>query len=87
MISACGIAAGDGFSGTSDPYVELTLKPGDPVAGEQHQRTTARARTLDPKWDPPERFQFIVSNLETSRIVMSWWVGCVLCVCLGRYID
>ena len=72
VISAHGIAAADSFYGTSDPYVELVLRPGDPVAGEQNQHTSARSRTLEPKWDPPERFQFIVSNLETSRIVLSW---------------
>ena len=78
MRSANGIVGADSFSGLSDPYFELTLKPGDPVAGEQHQRSTAKSRTLEPVWEPPERFQFIVSNLENSRIVLSWYVAAIL---------
>jgi hypothetical protein len=73
LCRASGVAGVDGFSGLSDPYFELSLKPGEPVAGEQHQRSTAKSRTLEPKWDPPERFQFIVSDLENSRIVLSWY--------------
>lgn len=55
-----------------DPYVELTMRPADATVGDQLQRSTSRPRTLSPKWEPPERFQFIVSDPEAvSRIVLS----------------
>lgn len=55
-----------------DPYVELAMRPGDYTAGEQSQRSTSRPSTCDPKWEPPERFQFIVSDPEAvARLVLS----------------
>jgi hypothetical protein len=51
--------------------VELFLKP-DTISDGQQQRSTAKTRTNNPHWEPPERFQFIVENMEASRIVISW---------------
>mmetsp|Transcript_5028 Transcript_5028/g.7683 ORF Transcript_5028/g.7683 Transcript_5028/m.7683 type:complete len:292 (+) Transcript_5028:70-945(+) len=65
------LASAETFSGMSNPYFEMMLKPADKYAGEQQQRSTAKHRTLNPRWEPAERFQFVVSDMETSRIVIS----------------
>jgi hypothetical protein len=62
---------GVGFSNTADPYVEMRLAPPDGVAGEQVKITSKRPQTITPEWDPPEKFQYIVSNVHKSKIVFS----------------
>lgn len=59
------------FSNTSDPYVELKLRPSDKYAGEQIKSTSKRPQTLNPIWEPPEKFQFIVSDIKKSKIIFS----------------
>lgn len=71
LISAANLPESGGLL-SPDPYVELAMRPGDHIAGDQSQRSTSRPRTIEPKWEPPERFQFIVSDPEaTARIVLS----------------
>lgn len=72
LIAAYDIDGAD-MSGNSDPYVEFSLKPADKFAQDQQQHSTVKSRTLNPRWDPPERFQFITSTVESSRIVISWY--------------
>lgn len=46
----------------SNPYVEMSLQPGDRDLGDQTQRTSYRPSTYDPLWQSPESFQFATSN-------------------------
>lgn len=62
---------GVGFSNTADPYVEMRLSPPDGIAGEQVKTTSKRPQTITPQWDPPEKFQYIVSNIAKSKVVFS----------------
>ena len=69
--SARGIEGVNTFSKSSEPYAEIKLRPPDPVAGEQVKCTSKRPPTLEPRWEPAEKFQFIVTNPSTSKIVIS----------------
>jgi len=59
------------FGNTSHPYVEMRLIPGDPVAGVQNQRSAIKPDTTHPLWEPAERFQFVVSKPQTTKILIS----------------
>lgn len=41
------------YTGSSGPYVELSLSPGDAAAGEQLQRTSYKPGTSNPRWVRP----------------------------------
>ena len=56
---------------SSDPLFEFKVRPADKKAGEQLQRSTYKPSTLDPIWEPPEKFQFIVSTPKNARIIIS----------------
>jgi len=62
---------GIGFANTAEPYVEMRLSPPDSIAGEQIKITSKRPQTILPEWDPPEKFQFVVSNISKSKVVLS----------------
>lgn len=47
------------------PYVEMRLKTADPIAGDQHQRSSYKPNTLNPKW---VSFALIFSCLEPCLI-------------------
>lgn len=71
LMGASGLPESGGLV-SPDPYVELAMRPGDFTAGDQAQRSTSRPRTTSPRWEPPERFQFIISDPDTpSKIVLS----------------
>ena len=60
----------------SDPYFQISLVPPDPFVEfcwtkEQIEITAVEPRTLEPVWDPPNKFQMIVSTVEKSRIVLA----------------
>ena len=58
-------------------YVDLKLLPGDRLAGEQAQKTsvkTSQEGVVCPKWESPERFQFIISSKDVrSRLLLSYY--------------
>ena len=66
-----GIAAGNSYSGLSDPFVEFKLIPKDNLAGDQLQRSSNKTSTLNPRWEPAERFQLIASKKESQKVIMS----------------
>lgn len=75
VFSANDLSPGHLLGGMADPIVKLSVAPVlDPV-GAQSQRTSRRLRTLDPVWEPPETFQFIVQ--PSSRIILSAYVDIV----------
>lgn len=49
----------------------MRIRPGDMVAGEQVKCTSKRPQTIEPKWEPAEKFQFIVANLMSTKLVVS----------------
>jgi C2 domain len=61
------------FKGSADPFVEMRLKNAEPVVGDQLQRSSSRPNcdTLQPTWEPVERFQFICSRSSTNSVLMS----------------
>lgn len=59
------------LSGLADPFAELKLTPPDAVALDQLQRSSFKPSTLNPKWVPPERFQFCTSNSDLAKIIIS----------------
>jgi hypothetical protein len=72
LKSAEGLVSPDGnLSGTADSFVELKMIPDDVIAGDQLQRSSNKPDTLNPKWIPPERFQFICNNKDSARIIFS----------------
>lgn len=72
--SAEGLKSPEGnLSGTADAFVELKMIPDDITGGDQLQRTSNKPNTLTPKWIPPERFQFICNNKDTSKIILSMY--------------
>eukprot|EP01031_Cornospumella_fuschlensis_P029015 gene29015-35020_t len=71
LISLSDIPVGNMYKNWSDAFVELTLLPKDAQAGDQKQSSSTKPSTLNPKWEPPERFQFIVSQPSTAKILFS----------------
>jgi hypothetical protein len=69
VLSANNLSAGSLLGGLADPIVKLSVTPKVDPMGAQSQRTSRCLRTLDPVWEPPEIFQFIVE--PTSRIIFS----------------
>jgi hypothetical protein len=65
------IRIGNSYSGLTDAYVELKILPPDLIAGNQTQVSSIRPSTLSPQWQPPERFQFVVSKVNETRVVLS----------------
>uniref|UniRef100_K3WHW5 C2 domain-containing protein n=1 Tax=Globisporangium ultimum (strain ATCC 200006 / CBS 805.95 / DAOM BR144) TaxID=431595 RepID=K3WHW5_GLOUD len=60
LTHATRLAQGD-YIGKSDPYIKFTVD-------EQSARSSCRASTLDPVWDPPEHFDFKVLNPEEQCV-------------------
>lgn len=50
LVGLKDIAAGSGYNGLSDPYVEMKVMPNDPVAGAQQQFSEVKPQTLNPTW-------------------------------------
>jgi hypothetical protein len=71
VIGAHDLPEVDILTHSSEPFVEFFLRPADKKAGPQNQRSSHKPRTLNPKWEPPERFQLICSDVAGSRIVVS----------------
>lgn len=44
------ILIGNGFSSTTDAYVEFKIIPNDPIAGLQTQLSSIKPKSLSPKW-------------------------------------
>jgi Ca2+-dependent lipid-binding protein len=63
VISAHELKAVD-FRGKSDPYVKLT------IPGNEAKQTSIKLSTLNPKWEPPERFDFVVCDSSTSTLMI-----------------
>jgi hypothetical protein len=60
--------------GLSDPIIRMSINP--PVDflhedGNQSQRTSQRVRTLNPVWDPPERFNFLITSDDRAKVIIS----------------
>ena len=53
------------YNGLSDPYIVLKL-------GEEEKKSTIKRKTLHPVWDPPEKFDFLLTNprLEALTVVV-----------------
>lgn len=60
-------------SGKLDPFIEMKLVPGDDCAGDQVQRTSMKSDEDQQViyWEPAQRFQFVVTNKEISKIRFS----------------
>jgi hypothetical protein len=71
LVGLKDIAPGSSYNGLSDPYVEIKMMPNDPVAGSQQQASEVKPQTLNPKWMPAERFQFVLSKPNDARILIS----------------
>eukprot|EP01039_Chlorochromonas_danica_P008065 gene8065-8895_t len=71
LIRLSDIPVANSFQGCSDPFVSFTVVPGDNAAGPQKQQSSVKPSTRNPKWEPPERFQFILSKPLESKIVIS----------------
>ncbi len=54
-----------------DVHVEIFLSPEDSGAGKQLRRTTRIPKTTDPKWEPPELVEFMVQDIEHSKLIVS----------------
>ncbi len=65
------LPAGNHLGSNTDPYMELSVVPSHPSKGDQKQRTSMKINTRNPKWFPPGRFQFQVSRLQSTKIVMN----------------
>jgi hypothetical protein len=71
VIGANNLPSADAFSNSADPFVQMSIRPADDHAGDQKQTSSKKSRTLNPRWEPPERFQFIVGNPKSTRLVVS----------------
>lgn len=59
------------LNGTPHAFVEFRLVPAHPTAGDQVQRSEIKASRSNPKWVPPAKFKFVISNTVSSKIVVS----------------
>lgn len=71
LKAASNLPSSDAIAGLADPYFQLKIYPADLLAGEQNQKSSIKPRTLNPVWDPAERFQFICSNMSDTKIILS----------------
>ena len=55
----------------SDPFLEMKITPGDDIAGEQIQSGTLQPSTLNPKWEPPERYRMLMTGTREHKLVLS----------------
>ena len=62
LIAAHNLKGVNALGGKSDPYLKLV------VPGNEPRVSTTKNNTLNPKWEPPERFDFIVCNSATSQL-------------------
>lgn len=65
------LAVGNHAIELSLPFAELKMLPADHVAGEQMQRGTMKVDTLNPSWEPPERYHFFVTPGPEPKILLS----------------
>lgn len=71
LVGGHDLPVSDVLAGSSDPFVEFFLRPAEKNAGAQKQRSTHKPRSLNPRWEPPEKFKFICTDLSFTRIVIS----------------
>lgn len=61
----------------SGPYVETKLVPSEDIVGDQLQRSSFKPDTYNPRWEPAERFQFVISDeKELKNIKIRFSVYC-----------
>jgi len=66
------LVAGNHLGNDTDPYVELSVVSSAPGGSDpQKQRSSMKINTRNPRWFPPERFQFKINGLHSSKIVMN----------------
>jgi hypothetical protein len=71
LLRCRGLPAADTATGTSDPYVVFRVLP-EVVAGKnQRQNSSIKASTLNPTWEPSERFDFLVNEPAHARLIIS----------------
>lgn len=68
LSHATELAQGD-YLGKSDPYVTLAIDSDK----QQHARSSGRAGTLSPEWNPPERFDFKLMDPLTQTLLVQVW--------------
>eukprot|EP01038_Epipyxis_sp_PR26KG_P008953 gene8953-12074_t len=71
LASLSDLPIGNSYSQVTDAFVEMKLLPSDTVAGNQKQLSSIKPSSLSPKWEPPERFQFIVSKVNDAKVIVS----------------
>jgi hypothetical protein len=60
----------DSANSVGSLFVELRLLPQDKI-GDQKQRASSKTSFNHAKWIPPERFQFILTSKENTKILIS----------------
>lgn len=66
------LPVGNTLTTLTDAVCEIKLVPGDPLAGQQLQTSSIKPENLNPQWEPPERFQFIMSEKnQNAKILFS----------------
>eukprot|EP01032_Pedospumella_encystans_P012715 gene12715-14688_t len=65
------ISSTSNYTRGANAFVRFRLLPDDEVGGEQEQSSTIVPGTSTPLWEPPERFQFIVSDMAKTKLIIS----------------
>eukprot|EP01036_Dinobryon_divergens_P032696 gene32695-42341_t len=52
-------------------FVEMKLLPSNINAQAQQQYSSVKPSTSQPKWEPPEQFNFLISDLATAKMIIS----------------
>ena len=62
LIAAHNLTGVNTLGGKSDPYMKFN------VVGNAEKYSTVKPNTLEPVWEPPERFEFVVCNSDACKL-------------------
>jgi hypothetical protein len=55
------------------PFFEISIRPEQELTGDQTYRSSHRPPTTEPRWEPPEKFEFVVTDLTDAKIIIGAW--------------
>lgn len=72
VIKGSRIPGGDPITKLSNPYLDIRVSPPDVDYGAQKMRGSNKTTTINPEWNPPERFQFRLTDLSRGKFIFSF---------------
>jgi len=55
------------------PYFEISIRPEQGLVKDQTYRSSHRPPTSQPRWEPPERFEYIITDPTDVKFLITAW--------------